>query len=649
MSDTAVCDGEALAAQAALARVLLDFGKAPGRYSLRLGEPAALHAQLDTLALWALGRIPEPLQAQAAALQEAAVLFVQRLCFAPDNTHYQVLALAPQHLNPEALRARYRTLIRLTHPDMGVRGLPQNAAGLVNRAHEVLGSAVLRSTYDQQLAQAAARLRTPPPAPLQAGRSPGAPPAGARGRTGQNVHTVPATAPWLHKGPRRAMAEQWQALNARFPALLRFGAVAGSTGLLVAGVLAWAAMDAQKSGGLVVSSDPQANTAAAAAVSGAAAAAATTTATATATATAIPMANPAPASAQKTGPLVPPKAVTGLSASVTPSPVQAPTPAPAFVRLQAAVAPEAPAPAAPADPALLRRAEPKAMATPATPAAPVAAPAAPLAVQAAPPAKPQPQPQPQPQLQPQPPSLAATAAAASGRVAVPQDAAPRLAQAVKALPAPVPAPAPIPAPISAPASVAVVAVSTPVSAPTAAPAPGAVAAPAAAVAAPAAAPMTAPAVSVAAVPAPVPAPSAAKAVVDPAQARSYLVDLLRALERPSDAQRAQAFLGRMNVQGSLLAAPLQLARQSAAVQVTGIALSPVRPDAAAAGAAESSLALGGTLELQTSGGSVGSSSNADAASAAAPQGRKARYQVQAHFIATAQGAALARLDLREVE
>ena len=137
--------------------------------------------------------------------------------------------------------------------------------------------------------------------------------------------------------------------------------------------------------------------------------------------------------------------------------------------------------------------------------------------------------------------------------------------------------------------------------------------------------------------------------MDPAQARSYLVDLLRALERPSDAQRAQAFLGRMNVQGSLLAAPLQLARQSAAVQVTGIALSPVRPDAAAAGAAESSLALGGTLELQTSGGSVGSSNNADAAAAAAPQGRKARYQVQAHFIATAQGAALARLDLREVE
>ena len=619
--------------------MLLDFGKAPGRYSLRLGEPAALHAQLDTLAQWALGRIPEPLQAQAAALQEAAVLFVQRLCFAPDNTHYQVLALAPQQLNPEALRARYRTLIRLTHPDMGVRGLPQNAAGLVNRAHEVLGSAALRSTYDQQLAQAAAR--------LQAGRSPGAPPAGARGRTGQNAHAVPATAPWLHKGPRRAMAEQWQALNARFPALLRFGAVAGSTSLLVAGVLAWAAMDAQKSGGLVVSSDPQANTAAAAAaaVSGAAAAAATTTTTATATA--IPMANPAPASAQKTGPLVPPKAVAGLSASVTPSPVQAPASAPAFVRLQAAVAPEAPAPAAPADPALLRRAEPKAMATPATPAAPVAAPAAPLAVQAAPPAKPQPQPQLQPQ--PQPPSLAATAAAASGRVAVPQDAAPRLAQAVKAVPAPVPAPAPIPAPISAPASVAVAAVSAPVSAPTAAPAPGAVAAPAAAVAAPAAAPMTAPAVSVAAVPAPAPAPSAAKAVVDPAQARSYLVDLLRALERPSDAQRAQAFLGRMNVQGSLLAAPLQLARQSAAVQVTGIALSPVRPDTAAAGAAESSLVLGGTLELQTSGGSVGSSNNADAASAAAPQGRKARYQVQAHFIATAQGAALARLDLREVE
>ncbi|MBK7720601.1 MAG: J domain-containing protein [Simplicispira sp.] len=122
----------------ALARVLLDFGRTPGRYALRLREPAELHAQIDTLALWALGRVPEGLQAQAQEIKAAAVMFIQRACFAPENNHYQILGLPQGPVDAELLRTRYRALIRLTHPDMGVEGLPANAAGLVNRAQKVL-------------------------------------------------------------------------------------------------------------------------------------------------------------------------------------------------------------------------------------------------------------------------------------------------------------------------------------------------------------------------------------------------------------------------------------------------------------------------------------------------------------------------------
>ncbi len=633
MSDTAVCDDGASAAQAlhALARVLLDFGKAPGRYSLRLGEPAALHAQLDTLAQWALGRIPEPLQAQAAALQEAAVLFVQRLCFAPDNTHYQVLALAPQQLNPEALRARYRTLIRLTHPDMGVRGLPQNAAGLVNRAHEVLGSAVLRSAYDQQLAQAAARVRTVPAPPAHAGRPPGAPAAGAMAAR----EALPGAAPWMQKGPRRGVAEQWQALNARFPGLLRFGVVAGSAGLLVAVVLTWAAADIKQGGGLVVSSAFQellADTQDAPPAHKAAAAAQTEAGLGQAgRAAAVPAVAPAPAKTvptrvppQTDAPVLP-KATAALSAPAlpppgltpTPAPSTAPAPAPAPARLQASAAPGVVAPSAfsdPAQPSQPGPAEPKA---PLRPPAPVAAGAslaqvAPAAVQAQQPVKPQ----------------LLEVAAARAPAAAPSGSSGPFAASGPSNAALRPASASAEKVVSVPASAA----------PALLPAPALATAPASGTNT-AAAPVSTLATTAAPLRA---APAPGAQAVDAAQARTYLVDLLRALERPSDAQRAQTFLGRMNVQGSLLSAPLQLARQSPSVHVTGIALSPVRSDAATAGAAEGSLALAGTLELQASG-----ASSADASFEA--QGRKARYQVLAQFIATAQGAALARLDLREVE
>ena len=128
-----------------LAKLLLDFGRAPGNYLVRLREPRELFDEFDAIAQWALNRIPHSLQNQAVELRSAAILFIQRACFAPDSSHYQVLGLPVQEYAPEELRSRYRIMIRLAHPDMGVKGLPANAASLINRANEVLSDPALRA------------------------------------------------------------------------------------------------------------------------------------------------------------------------------------------------------------------------------------------------------------------------------------------------------------------------------------------------------------------------------------------------------------------------------------------------------------------------------------------------------------------------
>jgi hypothetical protein len=133
----------------ALCEALFDFAAAPGRYALRLREPALLFDELDLVALWALGRLPEGLN-EPQAVRQAALLFVLRACFAPGLNHYQLLGLSPSFTAGQ-LRARYRALIRLTHPDMGIEGLPVGAAGLVNRAHAVLADEAQRAEYDRQL------------------------------------------------------------------------------------------------------------------------------------------------------------------------------------------------------------------------------------------------------------------------------------------------------------------------------------------------------------------------------------------------------------------------------------------------------------------------------------------------------------------
>jgi hypothetical protein len=137
------------APHSALSQALLDFAAAPGRHALRLREPPALFDGLDTIAVWALGRLPDGL-AEPQALRQAALMFVLRACFAPGLNHYQLLGLSPS-FSATQLRARYRALIRLTHPDMGIEGLPDGAAGMVNRAHAVLSDDAQRAAYDRRL------------------------------------------------------------------------------------------------------------------------------------------------------------------------------------------------------------------------------------------------------------------------------------------------------------------------------------------------------------------------------------------------------------------------------------------------------------------------------------------------------------------
>ena len=208
-----------------LAKLLLDFGSAPGKYLVRLREPRALFDEFDVIAQWALDRLPESLHDRATDLKAAAVLFIQRACFAPDNTYYQVLGLRPQAYPPDELRARYRTMIRLAHPDMGVKGLPASAASLVNRANAVLSDAAQRRLYDEQLARQAAT-KVAPSTPLR-------PKANLVER---------------HHG----MAERFRMFKAQHPNVLQRGLMTAGLAALVVSVLMWAAQDSNDSRMLIV-------------------------------------------------------------------------------------------------------------------------------------------------------------------------------------------------------------------------------------------------------------------------------------------------------------------------------------------------------------------------------------------------------------
>ena len=264
----------AAAGEAELIRQLLDFSQAPGRYAVRLGEPHALFRQLSTVAQWALGRLPQGVERVAKVEKEtiatAAVLFIQRACFAPDNTHYQVLGFTPQTFSPEHLRRRYRALIRLTHPDMSIAGLPANAAGMVNRALDVLSDPAARQRYDDEL-------RRPPTlpsaAPSGAAPSTTTPSSPEARKAAASATSSAAAASWSHSSAPwntepmtveqlsradsllslKGWRERWLGLIAQYPRQWHWTWISALTVVPVILILMWAAKDTPASGALVAS------------------------------------------------------------------------------------------------------------------------------------------------------------------------------------------------------------------------------------------------------------------------------------------------------------------------------------------------------------------------------------------------------------
>jgi hypothetical protein len=131
---------------------LLDYFEAPGRYQLTLRQPAVLFASIREILQLASSRTAADAP-QSSALRDAANFFIRAALLYPGADHYAVLGLAPGEA-PADLKERYRLLMRLIHPDFAGSGSPAwpgDAAVRVNRAYEVLSSAVLRREYDEQL------------------------------------------------------------------------------------------------------------------------------------------------------------------------------------------------------------------------------------------------------------------------------------------------------------------------------------------------------------------------------------------------------------------------------------------------------------------------------------------------------------------
>lgn len=553
----------------ALAKVLLDFGRTPGRYALRLREPRELYAQLDTVALWAQGRVPDALQAQAQEIKAAAVLFIQRACFAQENTHYQVLGLMPGAVDPELLRTRYRALIRLTHPDMGVQGLPSGAAGMVNRAQEVLANPELRERYDQQL-EGSAR-------PTWQGVAPAPAPSTADVRSMQRRR--------LDSHHHAGLGERWRALWARYPTQARLLLTATGVGVLVLGLLTWAANDAP-GGALVVARAP----AKAGAATPQSLARSPVTQTAARPASTAPQARTptaAPPAALATANSEDHKADLTLSRDV----LWAAEPArPSAARAAAATEGGGATPTARA---------PATAQAPSTPLPQFVADATALPRS--------PTPEPRAAREPTATRVAlnshsddALAAPPARATSEPIQTPPATWTAAAAAPMPAPTPAPAPSPTRPVAT-----------APAQPPAP----------AAPPPAPT--PTQAVAAATAPTPQWS-----VDVPGATQYLRDLMVLLERPQEASRTNELLRSMNVKGNVMAPGLRLARDYPQLKVNAMALSETRRPGA--------LDLHGSVLITAQNSQTATSTTV-------------RYRVLAQFVGAEGGTALTRLDMQESE
>jgi hypothetical protein len=147
--------------RSAIEAALLDFQRSPGKHMLGLRQPALLFASIREVLQYAGERTPDDdASPPPAAVVQAARFFVRSALLKPDADHYALLGLT-RDAGAAAIKERYRSLMRLTHPDFatgrGSASWPADAATRINQAYEVLSSPERRRAYDEA--------GEPPPSP----------------------------------------------------------------------------------------------------------------------------------------------------------------------------------------------------------------------------------------------------------------------------------------------------------------------------------------------------------------------------------------------------------------------------------------------------------------------------------------------------
>ncbi len=136
---------------------LSEFAETPGKFSVRLKEPALLFRAIKEILVIASGRGSNPGTEPTLSEQHAACFFVKTALLRDGADHYTLLGLHREDADA-VIKAHYRLMMRLIHPDFAAAAAaqwPANAATRVNHAYKVLSSPVLRREYDQELGETA--------------------------------------------------------------------------------------------------------------------------------------------------------------------------------------------------------------------------------------------------------------------------------------------------------------------------------------------------------------------------------------------------------------------------------------------------------------------------------------------------------------
>jgi DnaJ-domain-containing protein 1 len=168
--------------RSAIESALLDFQRTPGRHTVALRQPALLFASIREVLQYAGERRPDDEASPPPRdVVQAARFFVHAAMLKPGADHYTLLGLT-READATAIKERYRSMMRLTHPDFattpGAATWPADAATRINQAYEALSSPERRRAYDEAAQPPASR---PTPGEIVATRAPSAVPAQRRG------------------------------------------------------------------------------------------------------------------------------------------------------------------------------------------------------------------------------------------------------------------------------------------------------------------------------------------------------------------------------------------------------------------------------------------------------------------------------------